>query len=146
MIVLTHHKVLNKIKVFQNVKDATAFYNALLVNRGLNAADLDMYKLDQVPNLINKKDFSFPDPNTLKLCIKEKKPSRSIVTRSWDEVSHNIHEKYWDGQELEDIKFNLSEPDPVNYRSVPTKDIIEMASVSEVEIDCELINLVEKLN
>lgn len=49
---------MNKLKLWKDVKDINAHYAALLINRGIDAADLDVYKInDGTAELQSKKCF-----------------------------------------------------------------------------------------
>jgi len=141
MDIITIRESLNTLKVWNNVSNPVGFANAISINRDFDVSDLYVYELSSIPEAINNDAmFEFPDGETLdtatmlRLYSIHNRVIQADKSFPWEafreenitRVGYEILNLYTTA-ELDDIEFNLAQPDDATWREIPEK----MKSVDE---------------
>jgi len=141
MDIITIRESLNTLKVWRNVSNAVSFSNSIAINRNFDIADLYVYELSAMPEAIkNDALFDFADGETLTTAtmlrlysehssiglVDKSIPWTSFLVENITRVGYEILNLYTTA-ELDDIEFNLAQPDDTTWREIPEK----MKSVGE---------------
>jgi hypothetical protein len=142
---ITIRPSLNKIKAWHNVKSPENTYSSILVNRGIESSDLDIYKVTcKASSLKEKLNFRFIDSNTkIEFFTKKIVDGFITVTLNWFEIDKNMRQALYTGPELTIIADNMTKEESL-WATVPTKDMQITDYIEEEEIIQTIC--VEKLN
>ena len=124
MRVITHHKGKESLKMWYNVVDVQALYNSILANRGIDAADLDIYQVvSEHKDLVSPKKFEIV--NDSQIDIKHEIPSfdQQDLDAEWFMFDDNAQEIHFSAAERAAIARNKGKASSKDWEAVPSVKI-----------------------